>query len=89
MREGDPPGAEQTVQGLGSGFVIRQDGLILTNEHVVRGADLLADFGRCRFADQHREILAILLHQVLQGTEVMRHPRLDLLLGCNLYAHLA
>lgn len=32
------PGTTRQVQGLGSGFVIRKDGVVVTNEHVVRDA---------------------------------------------------
>ncbi|MEJ2482568.1 MAG: trypsin-like peptidase domain-containing protein, partial [Gemmatimonadota bacterium] len=36
-----PRRMERTVQGIGSGFAIDEDGTILTNEHVVSGADSL------------------------------------------------
>ncbi|HKV74499.1 MAG TPA: trypsin-like peptidase domain-containing protein [Gemmatimonadales bacterium] len=34
-----PQEGEQVVQGYGTGFVIRPDGIIVTNQHVVAGAD--------------------------------------------------
>ena len=36
---GGPPSRDQQVQGLGSGFVLDKKGTILTNNHVVAGAD--------------------------------------------------
>lgn len=39
-RGGNPRGGPQQM-GLGTGFIIREDGLIITNNHVIDGADLI------------------------------------------------
>ena len=35
----DIPGREYTQRGLGSGFIIDEEGYILTNQHVIQNAD--------------------------------------------------
>jgi serine protease Do len=49
-----PGGSAPRQQGLGSGFIIRADGYILTNAHVIAGADEV----KVRLADSKREYTA-------------------------------
>ncbi|MEA3149450.1 MAG: serine protease Do [Gammaproteobacteria bacterium] len=53
---GNPPGDDRSSAALGSGFVIRADGLIVTNRHVILGARVV----RVRLSDS-RELPAKIL----------------------------
>jgi serine protease Do len=54
MPEGGPPRGPGQAQGVGSGFIISEDGFILTNAHVVAGAKEVT----VRMADAKREFKA-------------------------------
>ncbi|MCX5908613.1 MAG: DegQ family serine endoprotease [Deltaproteobacteria bacterium] len=61
--EGNPPGIHKQ-QGVGSGFVMSRDGYILTNNHVIEGADQI----KVKFADGKE----------YDGKVVGRDPKTDL-----------
>jgi serine protease Do len=50
-RNGAPPSRDQVQRGLGSGVVVSEDGYVLTNHHVIDGAQEIA----AEFADGRRE----------------------------------
>jgi serine protease Do len=53
---GGGPGNSEDTQSLGSGFIISQDGYVLTNQHVVKDADEIV----VKFSDR-RELVAKLI----------------------------
>lgn len=57
---------EQVEKGLGSGFIIRADGLILTNAHVIRGARDIA----VSIEDGHRQLLPAVVVGVDEATDI-------------------
>lgn len=54
--DGEDEGGDEDAQSLGSGFIISQDGYLLTNHHVVKNADEIV----VKFSDR-RELVAKLI----------------------------
>ncbi len=55
----DPSGTQANVPGTGSGFIIRDDGIAVTNNHVVTGAALLEVFVEGEDAPRNARVLGV------------------------------
>jgi len=64
---GEQPQREYKEQSLGSGFIISEDGYILTNNHVVEGADKI----KVRLSNNEKEF---------EGTVIGKDPKTDIAL---------
>ncbi len=62
------PGPDAPAEGLGSGFIIAQDGIILTNAHVVDGADEVS----VRLRDQREFLAKVMGVDRLSDTAVLK-----------------
>jgi serine protease Do len=69
-----PPQQQQPVRGEGSGFVIRPDGLILTNAHVVRGANEVT----VRLTDRREYTAKVIGIDTKSDVAVIKIPAKDL-----------